>query len=150
MIATTHLAVGAAIGLWSSRMAAGYVSSEPELVQVVVKAGTAFFAATISHIVLDSIPHNDGIYKTTYGAAPVLGPELVIIFSAILWITILKDLDSVVIFAGLIGAAWLDVLSMLGFSLSIHDSFHSLRNPGLIGSLAVQLFIIVAALIFLF
>lgn len=149
LIATTHLAVGAVAGLWSSRLVAGLVSSESAPAQITVQAGIAFLVGTISHVVLDSIPHNDGIYKTAHGTASILVPELVIIFSVIFGIAVLKNLSPVIIFAGLVGAAWLDVFSMFGLMSSTHSGFHSLRNPGLVGSLVTQLVIAVIALIFL-
>lgn len=150
MIATTHLAVGAAISLWSSRLIGNLFKLRPGLLRTTVQTGTAFTVATTSHLVLDLIPHNDGIYHTIHGVAPVLSIELTVIFSVIFWIVRLRNLGCCVLVAGLVGAAWLDMFSILGWVFPAHKYFHSLYKPELAGSLALQLVISIIALTFLF
>lgn len=150
MIATTHLAVGAAVGLWSARVAGALVAHKPPHVQWVVQTGAALVAGTLSHLALDAISHNDGIYKTALGTAPVLIPELIIAFGAIFILVFIRELDPFIVFAGMVGAAWLDVFHMLGVNVSIHEVLHSVHEPDLVGSMVVQLVISLITLIFLF
>ena len=150
MIAVTHLAVGAAAGLWSARLAGTIIPFESPSAQLAIQTGTALVIGTASHIVLDAIPHNDEIYKTGCGTALVLIPELVVVLSVIFGLVIFRNLSPIIIFAGVIGAAWLDLFSMLGIMHSVHGIFHSAHDPGMIGSLITQLVIAVIALIFLF
>ncbi len=150
MIATIHLAVGAAVGIWSARLAGTLVVHKPPPVQLAVQAGAALVAGTLSHLALDAIPHNDGIYKTSLGTAPVLMPELIIIFGVISWFVMLRGLDPVIVFAGIVGAAWLDAFHMLGITIPIHKVLHTVHKQGLIGSTIVQLVITIVALLFLF
>ncbi|MBI2674183.1 MAG: hypothetical protein HYX22_00375 [Candidatus Yanofskybacteria bacterium] len=150
MNASTHLAVGATVGLWCARMAAVLVSHKPPQVQLTVQIGVALVAGTLSHLALDAIPHNDGIYKTALGTAPVLIPELAIAFGAIFAFVFIRGLDPLIVFAGVVGAAWPDLFLMLNVNVSIHEVLHSLHKPGLVGSMAVQLVIAIVALVFLF
>lgn len=150
MIATTHLAIGATAGLWSARLASALVAHKPPYVQLAVQAGAAFFAGMLSHLALDAIPHNDGIYKTVHGTAPVLAVELAVTFSIIAALVFLRELNSIIIFMGLVGAAWLDALSMLGFAVPLHSYFHASHEPRLAWSSIGQLVIAAIALLFLF
>lgn len=151
MIATTHLAVGAATGLLGVKLAGRFMSSMAStLKQDSIRIGIAFFVATVSHFILDTIPHSDGIYNTKYGVAWVLMFELGIILGIILVLVILHNLNPVIIFAALVGAAWPDVTSFLGWTLTLHESTHSLQRPELVGSLFGQVFIAIVALTLLF
>ena len=150
LIATTHLAVGAAVGLWSARLAGMLVAHKSLHVQMAVQIGTALIAGTVSHLVLDAIPHNDGIYETASGTTPVLIPELAIIFGAIFVLVFIRGLDPLIVFSGMVGAAWLDLFHMLGITVSVHEILHAVHKSGLIGSMMVQLLIIIVALLFLF
>lgn len=150
MIATTHLAVGAAIGLWGARLVNEVVSFESDIIRMVVKVSIAFILATFSHIVLDAIPHNDEIYRTLHGLTLVLGTELAITFSLIFLIIHLRNLNLLIVFSGLVGAAWMDVLSKIGLPIFAHDNFHTLCRPEMRGSLIIQLLIAVVALFCLF
>lgn len=150
MIATTHLAVGAAVGLWGSRLAVLTIEPESDPVEAAVQIGTAFILATCSHLVLDAMPHNDEIYRTAYGTAPILAIELAIIFSIIFFVIQLRNLSALIIFSGLVGAAWLDVFSMFGWTTSIHEYFHSLHRLSMFWSLITQVLIAIVSLVFLF
>jgi len=150
LIATTHLSVGAAVGLWSARLAGALVAHEPPHVKLTVQAGAAFLAGTLSHFALDATPHNDGIYKTVLGTASILIPELAFIFSIIFGLVLFRGLDPMMIFAGMVGAAWIDLFSMLGVTITFHENLHSVYKLGLVGSMIVQLIITVVALMFLF
>ena len=150
MIATTHLAVGAAVGLWGARLAGAFTIYNPPFVRPIVQTGVAFLAGALSHFMLDAIPHNDGIYKTALGTTSVLIPELAVVFSIILGLVLSKELDPVMVFAGMAGAAWFDLFDMLGIAVPIHEVLHSAHKPGLVGSMIVQLIIAIVALLFLF
>lgn len=160
MIATTHLAVGAAAGLWSGRFVGGLIGSESALVQTVVSVGTAFLIGTASHLVLDAIPHSDAFYHSKYGELPILATELVIIFNVIFWLCCARDLGFLVVFFGMAGGAWLDCLAMLqdlplfnnhltALINQFHGYCHSAIQAEPILSLAIQILIAVFALIFL-
>jgi hypothetical protein len=97
----------------------------------------ALIAGTLSHYVLDSIPHSDAIYYTRIGILPgseflswlcplrlkphlknllpgwpVLAVELFIITIAIFSLSFLRGLPFLVILSGFIGGAWPDFISM--------------------------------------
>lgn len=150
MIAATHLAVGAAVGLWGARLVNGVVNFESDLAQTFVRVSTAFILATFSHMVLDAIPHNDEIYRTSHGLTLVLGTELAITFSSIFLIVYLRNLNLLIILSSLAGAAWMDVLSKIGLPILAHDNFHTLCRPEMGGSLIIQLLIAIIALFCLF
>ena len=149
LVATTHLAVGAAVGLWGGRLAGWIVNPESDLTRVIIQAGTALVLAAGSHVILDAVPHNDEIYKI-YGRIPLLAVELPIIFTIIFSIAYLRNLNPIIIFFGLVGAAWSDVFSTFGLATFLHENFHSIHRVEMVGSIIVQLSIAIASLIFLF
>ena len=160
MIANIHLAVGAAAGLWSAKLAGGLVDSESTAVQTAVQLGSAFVVGTATHLVLDAIPHNEGMYETALGKWPVLATELVVIFNAIFWLSYLRELDYLIVFFGMAGGAWLDFVRLLldaglpnNFLLSavtdFHYYFHAQHMPEPFPGLPIQILIAVVALIFL-
>lgn len=159
MIATTHLAAGATVGLWGARLAGILVAHKPPYVQLAVQTGVAFIIGTLSHLVLDAIPHNEFIYKMEYKTS-ILAVELAIILSIILLIAYSRRLDLLVILFGVVGAAWPDLLSMtrnyfwcnnyiVGSILKIHGYYHSGVMPGPVSSLFLQVLIAVIALMLL-
>ena len=161
MTAAVHIAVGAVVGLWGSRLAGGLVNSESKLVRLAVQGGTAFFVATASHLVLDAVPHSEVMYGSVLGKLSVLATELVIIFNAIFWICCVRNLNFLIVFSGMAGGAWLDCASLLldsGFPqnfllnavIDFHNYFHSQYVLELSLSLPMQIVIVVFALVFLF
>lgn len=160
MIATAHLAVGAAAGLWGAKLAGGLVDSESEWVRTAVQAGSALLAGTASHFVLDAIPHNEFIYETVY-KAPVLKTELLVSFFVISWLVYSRNLNPLVIFMGIVGGAWPDAIRMINIPLisdsallyrieNFHSYVHSAFTPEPFPSLPIQILVAVVALIFLF
>ncbi len=153
MIATTHLAVGATTGLWCGRLVGRLVGFESELLQI----AAALVVGTVSHIVLDAIPHNDAIYATSRKPA-ILAIELAIIFSVIFWVASFRNLNFLIIFSGMVGAAWLDCFRdsmpygnvFFGPVVEFFHRFHSQAKPGPIPSLSIQILIAIVALSFLF
>lgn len=163
MIAITHLAVGATAGLWSAKLAGKLVDSESDLVQISVRIGSAFVAGTLSHLILDAMPHNEFIYGTPW-KWPLLMTEALVVFNVIFWLWYIRELeglDLLVIFFGMVGGAWLDCLSMMrgtvfcnnaliSWIIGFHNYFHSTVDPGPMPSLPIQIIIAVIALMFLF
>lgn len=148
MIASTHLAVGAVSGLWGIRLC--------KIKNFYWALATAFVVGTASHLLCDSIPHNERIYNSSFDTLPVLLPELAVVSSVIFWIVYRRRLSLGLIFAGIAGAAWMDAFSMINKSLGgnsllkpvvvFHDLFHSPQEPNLIFSLTVQAVIAVVFL----
>ena len=160
MIAAAHLAVGAAVGLWGAGLANGLVAAKPPAVQLAAQLGTAFAFGTASHLMLDAIPHNEGMYGTALGKWPVLAAELIIIFNAIFWLCYLKELNYLIVFFGMAGGASLDFVHLLldaGFPnnflfsgiVDFHNYIHSQQTPEPFPSLPIQILIAIVALIFL-
>lgn len=161
MIAAAHLAMGAAAGLWGAKAVSGLIDSDSEWVRTVVQVGSAFVAGTATHLMLDAVPHNEGMYNTFMGKWPVLATELVIIFNLIFWLCSTKELSYLVIFFGMAGGAWLDFVHLMldaGFpnnfllstAMDVHSYFHSQHTPGPVPSLPIQILVAVLALALLF
>lgn len=157
MIATTHLTAGAAVGLWGAKLASGLIDCESASIQLVVQSGAAFVFGTLSHILLDAIPHNEVIYNSIFGKWPVLATELIVVLSIIFWFCYTQNLNFTVILFGVIGGAWLDGVDILrdtkfcnnyltGLVVKFHNCFHSTSAPQHALSLFMQVFI---AIIFL-
>ena len=158
MTAAPHLAVAVATGLWCGRLVGQLAAAELPSVQLAVQVGTAFIVGTISHLVLDAIPHSDGIYETSLGTTPVLAVELLIIFGLIFWRMDSGGLNFPVIFSAMVGASWLDCVSMTNKALGgvdlfrpvmyFHGLFHASHGAGPL-NLIVQVGITIIALKFI-
>ena len=154
MIASTHVAVGAVAGLWAAKLA-----ENSGLEQGPSKVIIALIAGTLSHYVLDAIPHNEVIYDTHIGALPVLTAELLIITITIFSATFSEDLSFLIILSGFIGGAWPDFIGISGNFLAenklitalngFHDHWHSSYSPAPIPSLTFQLLLVVISLLLL-
>ncbi len=154
MIAATHVTVGAAVGLWAVKLAENIgLEQEP------LKIAVALIAGTLSHYMLDAIPHSDAIYNTRIGIWSVLAVELFIITIAVFSLSFFRSLPLLVILFGFIGGAWPDFISILinfmdGNKVIIalngfHDFWHSSCVPALIPSITFQLALVVISLFFL-
>ena len=161
MIATTHLAVGAAVGLWGARAVGELIDLESTSVQTAVQLCSAFIFGTLSHLVLDAIPHNESIYASGLGKWPALLTELIIIFNVIFWFCYVRELNVLLVFFGMAGGAWLDCVDLLldlGFPknflfstiMDFHNYFHSQYTLEPFPSLSIQVLVAIVALIFLF
>ena len=157
MTATPHLAVAVATGLWCSNLAGGLVAYKSPSLCLAVQAGTALIAGTVSHFVLDAIPHNDDIYNTFLGTGPVLTVELAIITSIIFSICYFKELPFLIVFLSFVGGAWPDFFSMYGEGLvgknqlmtmvnDFHGFCHHPYKPALIPSMIFQELMAIVAL----
>lgn len=158
MIATTHLAAGAAAGLWGAKLASGLADHESANTQLVLQSGAAFIFGTLSHILLDLIPHNEVIYNSAFGKWPVLATELIVVFGVIFWLCYIQNVNLIVVFWGVVGGAWLDAVPMLrdtglcnsyltGLIVKFHDYFHSTNTPLCALSLFIQVFMAIIFLI---
>lgn len=154
MIAATHVAIGVATGLLAVKLAEN-IGQPQEPSKIVI----ALIAGTLSHYILDAIPHKELIYDTRIGTLPVLAVELFIITIAIFSMTFSRDLPFWVILSGFIGGAWPDFIPMAEYLLGenkimtalngFHDFWHSSYSPAPIPSMIFQLSLVIIPLYYL-
>ena len=155
MTALPHIAGGVAIGLFGVRVAESLgVESEP------VKIFTALVAAVVSHFVLDAIPHNDDIYRTSLGAVPILVSELIIALSIIFSTVHFANIPFWIVAAGIAGGALPDAIYMASVHINVnsvitafnnfHVSVHTIHKPALIPNMIFQEIVAFAAFAYVY
>ena len=149
LIASTHLAVGAAAGL----AAQGCL---PANSGILVRVGVAFIAGIASHLLLDAPPHAE--YAST-GArlAEILFLEIAVVFVSIFWLSG-NTARGLILFFGMSGGALPDIISLayknffqwnwLGKLGGLLHSTHGKLPMGEIG-FGAQLVIALGAVMFL-
>lgn len=151
MIASTHLAVGAATGLMSQMFLSANASNPERLF-------LAFTAGVVSHLVLDALPHREyPISGLKLGL--VLLVEISVVFALVLssWNSLL--LNSIIFF-GMAGGAIPDVIELVYFYVFnwswlnnlgkiIHFSHHRNQSySGFVFSFNAQIILAILAAIF--
>ena len=134
MIASTHLAVGAATGLVAQRFFPSNSNKEPVLKRLFF----GFVAGYASHLVLDAFPHQEyGINGTALGV--ILFVEIVAVF-AMFFSGRQSSLANAIIFSGMVGGAMPDFLGMVYgdfLSWSQPDDFESMVHLFLHGKIPI-------------
>ena len=150
MIATTHLAVGAASGLAAQSL----LSSEADMTE---KAIIAFTVGFISHLVLDAIPHREyAVSGFTLWA--ILSVEIAAVFLLILSPSN-QLITSLIIFAGMAGGALPDFAGLAyqyflrwplfaAFGQTVHFFHFRRASPSLELGYLTQVIIAAVAIIF--